>query len=227
MSWYHEAQKSENSKVKELLKAYQAETDKSNKKALRDAMLLVLGIKADEEENPEELNQVVEEIKEEEDLNKKNNSFSFPETIEEVAKIDDIEVLEKIFKLSKEKTKEIELTRLKHETFKQKKEMDRKIWAIRRVGFAAHSRAYNKKMFIKKKESQSKISMIHKKRQIFINLIRQGVSFSQICVREDGLKKEELTEIVNIDVLNACKPYMMDVVGKWAKWCQANLEEVK
>lgn len=232
MSWYQEAQKSESVKVKELLKAYNEEQDKAQRTALKEAIVLVLGIKEDtKEEKQEQVNPFLveseEDKKEEEEKNKKNNSFSFPISEEEIAKINDLEKLEKIFHESKERCKEIEKTRLKHETFKEKKELDRKIWAIRRLGFIAHHKAYEIKVFKKRKENASKISMMHKKRQIFINLIKQGTSFSRICEIEEGLNKKEIREIVNNDVLVACQPYMKNVIQKWAKWCQMNFKEEK
>ena len=227
MSWYEEAQKSDSIKVKELLKAYVAEKDEAKRKAIKEAVILILGIKEDKEE-PENPFLVVEEKKEEkEDENKKNNSFSFPKSQEEILKINDLETLEKIFHESKTKGIELEKTRLKHETFKERIALNKKIWAIRRIGFIAHHKANEIKLHLKRKENASKVNMIHKKRQIFINLIKQGTSFSRICEIDEGLKKEELNEIVNEDVLEACKPYMKNICSKWAKWCEMNLKEDK
>ena len=226
MSWYQIAQKSDSEKVKELLKAYNEEQDKTQRTAIKEAIVLVLGIKEDTKEdpvNPFIVDQDETENKEEE--NKKNNSFSFPVSEDEISKINNIEDLEKIFQESKERCKEIEKTRLKHETFKEKKDLDRKIWAIRRLGFIAHHKAYEIKAYNKKKENSSKINMMHKKRQIFINLIKQGYSFSRICEIEEGLEKEEIREIVNNDVIIACQPYMKNICSKWAKWCQMNFKE--
>lgn len=226
MSWYQEAQKNDSSKIKELLKAYKEEQDKTQKQALKEAIILVLGIKdtEDEPENPFMVDEVTEEKKDE---NKKNKSFSFPTSEEDIAKVNDLETLERIFHESKERCNEMEKTRLKHETFKQKKELDRKIWAVRRLGFIAHRKAFDIRVYNKKKENSTKINMMHKKRQMFINFIKQGYSFSRICEIDDGLKKEELNEIVNGDVLEACKPYMKNICSKWAKWCEMNLKEDK
>lgn len=222
MSWYQEAQKSDSVKVKELLKAYQEEEDKTQKQAIKEAIVLVLGIKdtKDEPENPFIVDQNEKE-------NKKNKSFSFPEKEEDILGINDLETLERVFHESKERCNEMEKTRLKHETFKQKKELDRKIWAIRRLGFIAHRKSIDIKLFNKRKENAAKINMIHKKRQIFINFIKQGYSFSRICEVDGGLNKSEIREIVDNDTMEACKPYMKNICPKFAKWCEMNFKEEK
>ena len=223
MSWYQEAQKSDSSKVKELLKAYKEEQDKTQKQALKEAIVLVLGIKdtEDEPKNPFMVDN------EKEDENKKNKSFSFPKSQEEILKINDLETLEKIFHESKTKGIELEKTRLKHETFKERIALNKKIWAIRRIGFMAHHKANEIKLYLKRKENASKVNMMHKKRQIFINFIKQGYSFSRICEIEGGLNKEEIREIVDNDTMEACKPYMKNICAKFAKWCEMNFKEEK
>ena len=223
MSWYQEAQKSDSSKVKELLKAYKEEQDKTQKQALKEAIVLVLGIKdtEDEPKNPFMVDN------EKEDENKKNKSFSFPKSQEEILKINDLETLEKIFHESKTKGIKLEKTRLKHETFKERIALNKKIWAIRRIGFMAHHKANEIKLYLKRKENASKVNMMHKKRQIFINFIKQGYSFSRICEIEGGLNKEEIREIVDNDTMEACKPYMKNICAKFAKWCEMNFKEEK
>lgn len=209
-NWYQEANKSENEHIKNLVQEYNKEDPNSAKRVeLKNAILVLMGF----DDTP-----VKEEEKE--DNKKEESKVSFPYTEDDVNAAKTIEDLQVISKKCAEEAERLEKTRLLHETFKEKIALDRAIWKVKRVMFLARRKCYDIKLKNKRaqeKESR-KISKLTMKQTRFISLYRKGFSFSNITRQEDGVRKEELLEVIDASVIEACSKVHKDFVERWQRW---------
>lgn len=213
-NWYQEANKSENEHIKKLVQEYNSEEANSPKRVeLKNAILVLMGF----EDIPQK------EEKEE----KKEEPVITPYTEEDVASTDDVEELKVISKKCAEEAERLEKTRLLHETFKEKIALDRAIWKVKRVMFIARRKIYDFKLKEKraKEKRDKKISKLSMKQSRFINLYRKGFSFTNITRQEDGVRKEELLEIIDASVIEACSKVHKDFVERWQRWRDKFLEK--
>lgn len=214
-NWYQEANKSENEHIKKLVQEYNAEDPKSPKRVeLKNAILVLMGF----DDTP---------VKEEEKEEKKEEPVSIPYTEEDVNSTDSVEDLRVISKKCAEEAERLEKTRLLHETFKERIALDRAIWKVKRVMFIARRKIYDFKLKEKraKEKREKKISKLSMKQSRFISLYRKGFSFTNITRQEDGVRKEELLEVIDASVIEACSKVHKDFVERWQRWREKFLPE--
>lgn len=214
-NWYQEANKSENEHIKKLVQEYNAEDPKSPKRVeLKNAILVLMGF----DDTP---------VKEEEKEEKKEEPVSTPYTEEDVNATDSVEDLRVISKKCAEEAERLEKTRLLHETFKERIALDRAIWKVKRVMFIARRKIYDFKLKEKraKEKREKKISKLAMKQSRFISLYRKGFSFTNITRQEDGVRKEELLEVIDASVIEACSKVHKDFVERWQRWREKFLPE--
>ena len=214
-NWYQEANKSENEHIKKLVQEYNAEDPKSPKRVeLKNAILVLMGF----DDTP---------VKEEEKEEKKEEPVYTPYTEEDVNATDSVEDLRVISKKCAEEAERLEKTRLLHETFKERIALDRAIWKVKRVMFIARRKIYDFKLKEKraKEKREKKISKLAMKQSRFISLYRKGFSFTNITRQEDGVRKEELLEVIDASVIEACSKVHKDFVERWQRWREKFLPE--
>lgn len=237
-NWYIKAKNSNNDEIKTLIVEFE-NTDVSDPR--KDALKEIIKGKLENlENNPFVINEQVidaeivekkpieetpiieeqpkEEVKEEvkEDVKEKNNSFSFTE--EDIPNTNTIEELEVIASACQKEIKRIQMSELKYSTFKQKLEMNKAIWKIRRIMFKSKDKINSIRMEIAKQKRKDVIQRLNLKRTIFVNKYNRGISITNI-IKDYQIKKEELEEIINEDVINSIeKTSDSHFRERWSRW---------
>ena len=144
------------------------------------------------------------------------NTFGYTEA--DAVKAKDIETLIQLKKACREEIQRLEKTRLKHGTYKQNRELDRKIWAVRRIVGIALKREIALKERARRIRNAGRVSSIALKRARFVKLMRQGISITNITKHPEGVRKEELKEVLDATTLDACKKNNSRFPEMWERW---------
>ena len=214
-NWYLKAQKSKDANVVKLLEKYKGEQDDDKKKSIAEALKIYL---AGEQE-------IKEEVKEE----------AKPETLKRDLGIEEItpsyilglhskEGLQEVILKAREKIESIENARLKKEKWQDKLKIEKEIWSFRRLEYLSRSRINEIKRAEKEEAKRKETSQIAAKRARFVALYKKGFSFTNICTHPDGVKKSELLEIVNEDVVKSCSEADKYFIEHWDTWSKKNLK---
>lgn len=217
-NWYQKAQKSNNEDVKNLVYQYNSlDAGDPKRKELKEAIKIIVG---DDEviTNPFEVVEDVQDVTESREETKEEAETEFSLTEKHVNKISDVAELHAIIAECRDEIKRIDGTRLKKETFHQKIEKNREIWKVRRIEYLARSKIYEQKRKEKELENKNKVSQIATKRARFVMLFKKGISFSNICTHPDGVRKDEILDIVNDDVIKSCKEVDKYFMERWDRW---------
>ena len=206
VNWYIAAQKSDNEEVKALLKDYKGQKEKEEKIELRDKIIILLTPQNGEEtvsanKKPEKSN-----------VSKEETGLS-----------------EKSIKAKKEKMKDlradiykIERSELKHPTQEEKKEhrakikvKSKEILALRKE---LRSDREHKKAEVLRKNGH--ISSIKLKQKKILTSLENGISFTNITKRSDGVNIDEIAKVVESDgdFLNKIKRIDKRLPAIWYKW---------
>lgn len=143
-------------------------------------------------------------------------SFTYTETDAAKAKsIDEIIIMKKA---CREEIARLEKTRLKHATYKQNRELDAAIWKIRRIIGIAFKREVALKERARRIRNAGRVSSIALKRARFVKLMRQGFSITNITNHPEGVKKEELVDVLDEATIEACKKNNSRFPAMWLRW---------
>lgn len=221
MNWYQKAKKSNDEHIKKLISEYEEATEEVKKIELKNALKLLCG---GDEEEIEIKNNLEETVKEYQTVEKKQEEKSFSHTENNIKRMNKEELQNVINDCTKE-IKRLESTRLKHETFAQKKELNQKIWDVRRVQNIARGLIYSQKMARKLEERKTQTSLLTTKRARFVRLFRMGISFSNMLTHPEGIKKEDMLDIVNDDVIKSCTDIDRHFAERWGRWVEVKLKQ--
>lgn len=143
-------------------------------------------------------------------------SFTYTETDAAKAKsVDEIIVMKKA---CREEIARLEKTRLKHATYKQNRELDSQIWKVRRIMGIAFKREVALKERARRIRNAGRVSSIALKRARFVKLMRQGISITNITNHPEGVKKEELVDVLDEATIEACKKNNSRFPAMWLRW---------
>lgn len=143
-------------------------------------------------------------------------SFTYTETDAAKAKsIDEIIIMKKA---CREEIARLEKTRLKHATYKQNRELDAAIWKIRRIMGIAFKREVALKERARRIRNAGRVSSIALKRARFVKLMRQGISITNITNHPEGVKKEELVDVLDEATIEACRKNNSRFPAMWLRW---------
>lgn len=144
------------------------------------------------------------------------NTFGYTES--DAAKATSLDDLIQLKKACREEIQRLEKTRLKHGTYKQNRELDAAIWKIRRIIGIAFKREMALKERARRIRNAGRISSIALKRARFIKLMRQGFSITNITKHPEGVKKEELTQVLDAGTIEACRKNNSRFPDMWKRW---------
>lgn len=136
----------------------------------------------------------------------------------DAAKAKDLDTLIQLKKACREEIQRLEKTRLKHGTYKQNRELDAAIWKIRRIIGIAFKREIALKERARRIRNAGRVSSIALKRARFVKLMRQGFSITNITKHPEGVKKEELTQVLDADTIEACRKNNSRFPDMWKRW---------
>lgn len=143
-------------------------------------------------------------------------SFTYTET--DAAKAKSIDEIVEMKKACREEIARLEKTRLKHATYKQNRELDAAIWKIRRIMGIAFKREVALKERARRIRNAGRVSSIALKRARFVKLMRQGFSITNITNHPEGVKKEELVDVLDEATIEACKKNNSRFPAMWLRW---------
>lgn len=175
----------------------------------------------DEPETPEssesaENAQIEDSADSEPESDEMPEGFFYTET--DAAKAKSIDEIVEMKKACREEIARLEKTRLKHATYKQNRELDAAIWKIRRIIGIAFKREVALKERARRIRNAGRVSSIALKRARFVKLMRQGFSITNITNHPEGVKKEELVDVLDEATIEACKKNNSRFPAMWLRW---------
>ncbi len=144
------------------------------------------------------------------------SGFYYTET--DAAKAKTIDELVVMKKACREEIARLEKTRLKHGTYKQNRELDMAIWKVRRIISVAFKRELALKERARRIRNAGRVSSIALKRARFVKLMRQGISITNITSHPEGVKKEELVDVLDEATIEACRKNNSRFPAMWLRW---------
>lgn len=175
----------------------------------------------DEPETPES-SESAENAQNEDSADSEPESDEMPEgfyyTETDAAKAKSIDEIVEMKKACREEIGRLEKTRLKHATYKQNRELDAAIWKIRRIIGIAFKREVALKERARRIRNAGRVSSIALKRARFVKLMRQGFSITNITNHPEGVKKEELVDVLDETTIEACKKNNSRFPAMWLRW---------
>ena len=229
-NWFIEANKSTDPAVKALLEQYNtldanASDTEEKRKALSQEIKVKLGLADPATENdqtepatPETPSDPTPEAADAGEPATPETPAAFNYTEDDAAKAKDIKTLDVIKKSCREEISRLEKTRLKHGTYQQNRELDMKIWAVRRIVGIALKREAGLKERAHRAAKIGRTSGIAMKRARFVKLIKQGISITNITKHPDGVKKAELESVLDPTTIEACRKHNSKFPEMWEKW---------
>ncbi len=175
----------------------------------------------DEQDTPEssenaENAKIEDSADSEPELGEMPEGFYYTET--DAAKAKSIDEIVEMKKACREEIARLEKTRLKHATYKQNRELDSQIWKVRRIMGIAFKREVALKERARRIRNAGRVSSIALKRARFVKLMRQGISITNITNHPEGVKKEELVDVLDEATIEACKKNNSRFPAMWLRW---------
>lgn len=153
------------------------------------------------------------------------SGFYYTET--DAAKAKDLDSLIALKKACREEIQRLEKTRLKHGTYKQNRELDAQIWKVRRIIGIAFKREIALKERSRRIRNAGRVSSIALKRARFVKLMRQGFSITNITKHPEGVKKEELEQVLDAETIEACRKNNSRFPDMWKRWKEKFIDKKK
>lgn len=205
VNWKEIAEKSENPEIKAKYELFKAETDEAKQRSLRG--LIVALIKEDAAKSAAE--------KETEPKAEPDRNFGSTQTPD--PELTDVEKL----KFWKDRLTVLENSRLKNETYAQRRELNRKIWQaneeIARLREAIRTAKRMAKLAEIKKSGR--VSSLALKQAKVERLIQKGFSLTNITKHPEGVKKDELQKVIeNGKFIARIEEKHHGFTAMWERW---------
>lgn len=204
VNWKEIAEKSDNPEIKEKYELFKAETDEQKQRSLRG--LIVALIKSEATSKA-----VLAEAQAEMDKPKK------PEQTEPLDELSDVEKL----KFWKDRVMVLENSRLKNETYEQRRELNRKIYAANEEIAKLREKIREAKRAKKLEELRKSghVSSLALKQAKIEKLIHKGFSLTNITKHPDGVKANELQKIIESGkFLENIEQKQRGFTAMWKRW---------
>lgn len=204
VNWKEIAENSDNPEIKEKYELFKAETDEQKQRSLRG--LIVALIKSEATSKA-----VLAEAQAEMDKPKE------PEQTEPLDELSDVEKL----KFWKDRVMVLESSRLKNETYEQRRELNRKIYAANEEIAKLRESIRNAKRAAKMEEirKSGRVSSLTLKQAKVEKLIHKGFSLTNITKHPDGVKASELQKIIESgNFLQNIEQKQRGFTAMWERW---------
>lgn len=204
VNWKEIAENSDNPEIKEKYELFKAETDEQKQRSLRG--LIVALIKSEATSKA-----VLAEAQAEMDKPKK------PEQTEPLDELSDVEKL----KFWKDRVMVLESSRLKNETYEQRRELNRKIYTANEEIAKLREKIREAKRAKKLEELRKSghVSSLALKQAKVEKLIHKGFSLTNITKHPDGVKANELQKIIESgNFLQNIEQKQRGFTAMWLRW---------
>lgn len=204
VNWKEIAENSDNPEIKEKYELFKAETDEQKQRSLRG--LIVALIKSEATSKA-----VLAEAQAE--MNKPKE----PEQTEPLDELSDVEKL----KFWKDRVMVLESSRLKNETYEQRRQLNRKIYAANEEIAKLREKIREAKRAKKLEELRKSghVSSLALKQAKIEKLIHKGFSLTNITKHPDGVKASELQKIIESgNFLQNIEQKQRGFTAMWLRW---------
>ena len=202
VNWKEIAENSDNPEIKEKYELFKAETDEQKQRSLRglivaliktDAAQKAAAKESEQETDPENVQPEPKSGPE----NVQNDNSEKPNDPEKPIDPDELPDVEKL-KFWKDRVMVLENSRLKNETYEQRRELNRKIYAANEEIAKLREKIREAKRAKKLDEikKSGRVSSLALKQAKVEHLIQKGFSLTNITKHPDGVKKTELQKII-------------------------------
>lgn len=214
VNWKEIAENSDNPEIKEKYELFKTETDPQKQRSLRG--MIVALIKTDAAEKAA--------AKETDPENVQPEPKSGPENVqnnsEKPVNPDGLSDMEKL-KFWKDRVIVLESSRLKNETYEQRRELNRKIYAANEEIAKLRESIRNAKRAAKMEEMRKSghVSSLTLKQARIEKLIHKGFSLTNITKHPDGVKASELQKIIESgNFLQNIEQKHRGFTAMWLRW---------
>jgi len=216
MNWKDAAEASTDPKIKELLEQYNSAKDTESAKAIQKQIVEILKAEGITKAP------VLDTLKPA-DADKPTEPETKSEPVAKNAKgekQDDLSDVEKL-KFWKDRLNVLENSRLKNETYEQRRELNRKIYAANEEIAKLREKIRNAKRAAKMEEirKSGRVSSLALKQAKIEKLIHKGFSLTNITKHPDGVKANELQKIIESgNFLQNIEQKQRGFTAMWLRW---------
>ena len=225
VNWKEIAENSDNPEIKEKYELFKTETDPQKQRSLRG--LIVALIKTDaaqkaaekepeQETGPENVQPEPESGPE----NVQNDNSEKPNDPEKPINPDELPDVEKL-RFWKDRIIVLESSRLKNETYAQRRELNKKIFEANEQIAKLREKIRNEKRAKKLEEIKrtGRVSSLALKQSKVEKLIQKGFSLTNITTHPEGVKKSELQKIIESNgFLGRIESKHHGFAAMWERW---------
>lgn len=204
VNWKEIAENSDNPEIKEKYELFKAETDEQKQRSLRG--LIVALIKSEATSKA-----VLAEAQAEMDK---------PKEPEQTEPLDDLSDVEKL-RFWKDRVMVLESSRLKNETYEQRRQLNRKIYDANEQIAKLREKIREAKRAAKMEEMRKSnhVSSLALKQAKIEKLIHKGFSLTNITKHPDGVKASELQKIIESGkFLENIEQKQRGFTAMWERW---------
>lgn len=204
VNWKDVAETSENPEIKAKYELFKAETDPQKQRSLRGLIVALIKAEATSKAALAEAQADMDKPKE-------------PEQTEPLDELSDVEKL----KFWKDRVMVLESSRLKNETYEQRRELNRKIYAANEEIAKLREKIREAKRAKKLEEikQSGRVSSLALKQAKIEKLIHKGFSLTNITNHPDGVKANELQKIIESgNFLQNIEQKQRGFTAMWLRW---------
>lgn len=204
VNWKDVAETSENPEIKAKYELFKAETDPQKQRSLRGLIVALIKAEATSKAALAEAQADMDKPKE-------------PEQTEPLDELSDVEKL----KFWKDRVMVLESSRLKNETYEQRRELNRKIYAANEEIAKLREKIREAKRAKKLEEirKSGRVSSLALKQAKIEKLIHKGFSLTNITKHPDGVKANELQKIIESgNFLQNIEQKQRGFTAMWLRW---------
>lgn len=204
VNWKEIAENSDNPEIKAKYELFKAETDPQKQRSLRGLIVALIKAEATSKAALAEAQADMDKPKE-------------PEQTEPLVELSDVEKL----KFWKDRIIVLESSRLKNETYEQRRELNRKIYAANEEISKLRELIRNAKRAAKMEEirKSGRVSSLTLKQAKVEKLIHKGFSLTNITKHPDGVKANELQKIIESgNFLENMEQKQRGFTAMWLRW---------
>lgn len=216
MNWKDAAEASTDPKIKEMLEQYNSAKDMESAKAIQKQIVEILKAEGITKAP------VLDKLKPA-DADKSTEPETTSDTVAKDAKSekqDDLSDVEKL-KFWKDRLNVLENSRLKNETYEQRRELNRKIYAANEEIAKLREKIREAKRAKKLEEirKSGRVSSLALKQAKIEKLIHKGFSLTNITKHPDGVKANELQKIIESgNFLQNIEQKQRGFTAMWLRW---------
>lgn len=232
VNWKDVAENSDNPEIKEKYELFKAETDPQKQRSLRGLIVAMIKTdaaqKATENEaeptqDPEQPQTAPENVQPEpksDPENVQNDNSEKPNDPEQTEPLDELTDVEKL-KFWKDRIIALENSRLKNETYEQRRKLNRKIYEANEEIAKLRESIRNAKRAAKMEEMRKSnhVSALALKQARIEHLIQKGFSLTNITKHPEGVKASELEKVIESGkFLENIEQKQRGFTAMWLRW---------